>query len=102
MAEQMRLGLVGYGEIGSTLGGGLRGQGLASIVAYDRYAFDGPYSGLIQRRAEEAGVLLVRDAESAADPLAMAVAVRRLTRLVAVDVLLGVLILAFAVLGRFG
>lgn len=61
MAEQMRLGLVGYGEIGSTLGRGLRGQGLASIVAYDRYAFDGPYSGLIQRRAEEAGVLLVRD-----------------------------------------
>jgi hypothetical protein len=48
------------------------------------------------------GVLLVRDAESAADPLAMAVAVRRLTRLVAVDVLLGVLILGFAVLGRFG
>src|SRR5580698_9182494 len=61
MAEQIRLGLVGYGEIGSTLGRGLRGQGLISIVAYDRYAFDGPYSGLIQQRAEEVGVPLVRD-----------------------------------------
>jgi prephenate dehydrogenase len=53
MAEQIRLGLIGYGEIGSTLGRGLRGQGLENIVAYDRYAFDGPYSGLIQRRAQE-------------------------------------------------
>lgn len=61
MAEQIRLGLVGYGEVGSTLGRGLRGEGLASVVAYDRYAFDGPYSGLIQRRAQEAGVPLVRD-----------------------------------------
>ncbi len=61
MAEQIRLGLVGYGEIGSTLGRGLRSEGLASVVAYDRYAFDGPYSGLIQRRAQEAGVPLVQD-----------------------------------------
>jgi 3-hydroxyisobutyrate dehydrogenase-like beta-hydroxyacid dehydrogenase len=61
MAEQIRLGLVGYGEIGNTLGRGLHAAGLASIVAYDRYAFDGPYSGLIQRRAREAGVKLVPD-----------------------------------------
>ena len=60
-AEQIRLGLVGYGEVGSTLGRGLRGSGLRSLVAYDKYAFDGPYSGLIQRRAQEAGVLLLRD-----------------------------------------
>ncbi|MCW8308087.1 hypothetical protein AruPA_13660 [Acidiphilium sp. PA] len=48
------------------------------------------------------GVLLVRDAESAGDPPAIAGAARRLRRLAAVDLLLGVLILGFAVLGRFG
>ncbi|MBV1796700.1 NAD(P)-dependent oxidoreductase [Siccirubricoccus sp. G192] len=59
-ARQVRLGLVGYGEIGSTLGAGLRGSGLAEIAAYDKYAFDGPYAGLIQGRAREAGVALLR------------------------------------------
>ena len=58
--EQFRLGLVGYGEIGSTLGAGLRGAGLESIACYDKYAFDGPYADLIQARAREAGVTLVR------------------------------------------
>lgn len=61
-ADQVRLGLVGYGEVGSTLGRGLRGAGLLHLVAYDKHAFDGPYAGLIQRRAEEAGVPLLRDA----------------------------------------
>ncbi len=61
-AAQCRLGLVGYGEIGSTLGSGLRRSGLMAITAYDRYAFDGPYAALIQRRAEQAGVVLVRSA----------------------------------------
>jgi 3-hydroxyisobutyrate dehydrogenase-like beta-hydroxyacid dehydrogenase len=54
------LGLVGYGEIGSTLGQGLRDAGLKEIASYDKYAFDGPYSGLIQSRAKKAGVTLVR------------------------------------------
>lgn len=57
---QFRFGLVGYGEIGSTLGAGLRGAGLESIACYDKYAFDGPYADLIQGRAREAGVTLVR------------------------------------------
>jgi 3-hydroxyisobutyrate dehydrogenase-like beta-hydroxyacid dehydrogenase len=57
---QFRLGLVGYGEIGSTLGAGLRGAGLEAIACYDKYAFDGPYADLIQARAQEAGVTLVR------------------------------------------
>lgn len=64
---QFRLGLVGYGEIGSTLGAGLRKAGLDAIHCYDKYAFDGPYSGLIQRRAEEAGVTLVRSNQELAD-----------------------------------
>lgn len=70
MAEagvQFRLGLVGYGEIGSTLGAGLRRAGLGAIHCYDKYAFDGPYSGLMQRRAEEAGVTLVRSNQELAD-----------------------------------
>ena len=58
--KQFRLGLVGYGEIGSTLGAGLRGAGLESVACYDKYAFDGPYADLIQTRAREAGVTLVR------------------------------------------
>lgn len=70
MAEagvQFRLGLVGYGEIGSTLGAGLRKAGLSAIHCYDKYAFDGPYSGLMQRRAEDAGVTLVRSNRELAD-----------------------------------
>jgi len=70
MAEagvQFRLGLVGYGEIGSTLGAGLHKAGLSAIHCYDKYAFDGPYSGLMQRRAEEAGVTLVRSNRELAD-----------------------------------
>ena len=59
---QLRLGLVGYGEIGSTLGAGLRRGGLGEVVAYDKHAFDGPYAALIQRRAREAGVPLLRSA----------------------------------------
>lgn len=64
---QVRLGLVGYGEIGSTLGAGLRKAGLDAIFSYDKYAFDGPYSALIQKRAEEAGVTLVRSQQELAD-----------------------------------
>src|ERR671932_2899206 len=65
--QQFRLGLVGYGEIGSTLGQGLRDAGLKEIASYDKYAFDGPYAGLIQSRAKEAGVTLVRSNQDLAD-----------------------------------
>lgn len=65
--RQFRFGLVGYGEIGSTLGAGLRGAGLKTIACYDKYAFDGPYADLIQGRAKEAGVTLVRSNQDLAD-----------------------------------
>lgn len=65
--KQFRLGLVGYGEIGSTIGRGLRGAGLQSIACYDKYAFSGPYADLIQARAREAGVTLVRSNAELAD-----------------------------------
>lgn len=57
---------MGYGEIGSTVGKGLRDAGLASVQCYDKSAFDGPYSALIQSRAEDAGVILVRSQEELA------------------------------------
>ncbi len=65
--QQFRLGLVGYGEIGSTLGKGLREAGLQQVASYDKYAFDGPYAELIQARAKEAGVTLVRSNQELAD-----------------------------------
>jgi 3-hydroxyisobutyrate dehydrogenase-like beta-hydroxyacid dehydrogenase len=65
--QQFRLGLVGYGEIGSTVGRGLRQAGLEAISCYDKYAFDGPYAELIQSRAKEAGVTLVRSNQELAD-----------------------------------
>ncbi len=73
--QQFRFGLVGYGEIGSTLGKGLRGAGLKQISCYDRYAFDGPYAKLIQERAEEAGVSLVRSNQELADAADLIVSV---------------------------
>lgn len=58
--KQIKLGLIGFGEVGSTLGRGFRDEGLIEIAAYDKYAFDGPFSELIQSRAEKANVPLVR------------------------------------------
>src|SRR5580692_10500391 len=65
--QQFRLGLVGYGEIGSTLGKGLRGAGLEQIFCYDKYAFNGPYADLIQERAKTVGVTLVKSNKELAD-----------------------------------
>lgn len=64
--RQIRLGLVGYGEVGSGLGLGLRREGLERVVAYDIAAFDGTFSDLIQRRAREAVVELVRSPQELA------------------------------------
>ncbi len=57
--KQIRLGLIGYGEVGSTLGKGLRDEGLIEIASYDKYASDGPFADLIQSRAAAARVSLV-------------------------------------------
>ena len=68
LTAQVCLGLIRYGEIGSTLGRGLRQSGLVSIAAYDKCAFDGPFADPIQRRAREVGVTLVNSpAELAED-----------------------------------
>src|SRR5688572_19675235 len=73
--RQFRLGLVGYGEIGSTLGAGLSGAGLAAIACYDKYAFDGPFADLIQSRARDAGVTLVHSNQELADAADLIVSV---------------------------
>ena len=73
--QQFRLGLVGYGEIGSTVGKGLREAGLQQIFCYDKYAFDGPYADLIQDRAKAAGVTLVKSNQELADAAELIVSV---------------------------
>src|ERR1035437_3785051 len=64
--KQVPLGLVGYGEVGSTLGRGFRDEGLIEIAAYDKYAFDWPFDDLIQSRAAAAGVPLVQSPQDLA------------------------------------
>jgi 3-hydroxyisobutyrate dehydrogenase-like beta-hydroxyacid dehydrogenase len=66
LRKQVRLGLIGFGEVGSTLGQGFRNEGLKKIATYDKYAFGGPFSDLIQKRAAEAGVELTRSPEELA------------------------------------
>jgi 3-hydroxyisobutyrate dehydrogenase-like beta-hydroxyacid dehydrogenase len=65
-SNQIKLGLIGFGEVGSTLGRGFREQGLSHVMSYDKYAFDGPFSALIQKRAADAGVPLARSPEELA------------------------------------
>jgi hypothetical protein len=57
--KQIKLGLIGFGEVGSTLGKGFCEEGLVEVASYDKFAFDGPFADLIQRRVREAGVPLV-------------------------------------------
>jgi RraA family protein len=64
--KQVRLGLVGFGEVGSTVGKGVRDAGLDQVLCYDKAAFEGLYSHLIQSRASEAGVKLVRSQQELA------------------------------------
>ncbi|MHB8991788.1 MAG: NAD(P)-binding domain-containing protein [Chloroflexota bacterium] len=59
MAEQkIRIGLVGFGEVGTALGLGLKSQGI-EVVAYDAGYQTAPFGELIQKRAREAGVPLL-------------------------------------------
>jgi 3-hydroxyisobutyrate dehydrogenase-like beta-hydroxyacid dehydrogenase len=64
---QFRFGLVGFGEIGSTVAAGLRNAGLTSIAAYDKFAFDGPFSRLLQERARKSEVTLVHSPQELTD-----------------------------------
>lgn len=55
----VRIGLVGFGEVGSSLGAGLRSEGVQEIVAFDQGYQTPPFGSLIRKRAREAGVPLV-------------------------------------------
>jgi 3-hydroxyisobutyrate dehydrogenase-like beta-hydroxyacid dehydrogenase len=57
MREQVRLGLIGFGEVGFNLAKGLHAEGLTDIAAFDPAS--GPAADLIAARAHEAGVRLV-------------------------------------------
>ncbi len=54
----IRVGLIGFGEVGSSLGLGLNSQGV-EVVAYDKGYQTSPFGELIQKRSREAGVPLV-------------------------------------------
>jgi 3-hydroxyisobutyrate dehydrogenase-like beta-hydroxyacid dehydrogenase len=61
-----RVGIIGFGEVGSALGRGLRSEGLPGVVAADAAAEDATFGPLIRRRAAEATVeLLPTNAEVA-------------------------------------
>ncbi len=56
--SKLRIGLVGFGEVGTALGLGLKSQGV-EVIAYDKGHKTPPFGELIQKRAREAGVPLV-------------------------------------------
>ena len=60
----MRIGFVGFGEAGFTIGNGLRSAGAAPIVAFDINRDDPARGQLIQRRARDSQTTLV---DSSAD-----------------------------------
>ena len=68
---QVRLGILGYGEVGHGLALGLRKAGLASIAAFQRT----PHSPLTLERAQASGVRLVGSAEALADCADVVIAV---------------------------
>jgi len=55
----MTIGFVGFGEAGFTIGKGLRGAGVETLVAYDIAANSAERGALIRSRAADAGATLV-------------------------------------------
>lgn len=63
----IRLGFVGFGEIGYSFSKGLTESGLQGIHCYDPMAFGGKFQDVIAQRAEELSVTLVRSPEELAE-----------------------------------
>jgi 3-hydroxyisobutyrate dehydrogenase-like beta-hydroxyacid dehydrogenase len=59
----MKLGLMGFGQVGSAFATGLRKEGLPCIVAYDKMQDTQSYGDVIKRRAKEADVKLLPNPE---------------------------------------
>ncbi|MDR3562214.1 MAG: DUF1932 domain-containing protein [Negativicutes bacterium] len=55
---QPNIGFIGYGEASYNIAKGLTGEGLKTIVAYDKLWNVAPQSELVQKRAAEVGVKL--------------------------------------------
>lgn len=55
----MKLGFIGFGEVGYELAKGVKKEGLAEIFAFDPFADDAKMGTLVQERATEAGVRLI-------------------------------------------
>jgi 3-hydroxyisobutyrate dehydrogenase-like beta-hydroxyacid dehydrogenase len=55
----LKLGFIGFGEVGFELARGLKQAGLSDIFAFDPMADDSRYSPLVHGRAAEAGVELL-------------------------------------------
>jgi 3-hydroxyisobutyrate dehydrogenase-like beta-hydroxyacid dehydrogenase len=55
---QPKLGFIGFGEAAFNIVKGLKGEGLDSISAYDKFWNIAPQSELVQKRAQEAGATL--------------------------------------------
>ena len=64
----MRLGFIGFGEVGFELARGLKQEGLPEIIAFDPMTNDARFGPLVRERAGEAGVDLLNS------PLAVAAA----------------------------
>lgn len=63
----MRLGFVGFGEVGGEMAHGLKGAGLQGIVAHDVLQKDPAHAQRICKRAESAGVALLGSAQEVAE-----------------------------------
>lgn len=58
--ENLRVGVIGFGEVGSSIAKGLKGAGISEIVAYNNGSRNKPpYTQAFQQKAERIGVRLV-------------------------------------------
>jgi 3-hydroxyisobutyrate dehydrogenase-like beta-hydroxyacid dehydrogenase len=55
----MKLGFIGFGEVGFEISRGLKAEGLSGIVAFDPMATDPKYGAQINQKAQEANVSLL-------------------------------------------
>jgi 3-hydroxyisobutyrate dehydrogenase-like beta-hydroxyacid dehydrogenase len=63
----MKLGLIGFGEVGSEMTRGLKGAGVEGIVAYDVKQEDPTWGGQLKQRREYAGATLLPTPQAVLD-----------------------------------
>src|SRR5215212_7086770 len=66
-ASGLTVGVIGFGEVGSALGRGLRAEGLGRVVVADVAADDPTFGPLIRQRVAQAGVRLAASNAEAAE-----------------------------------